>query len=352
MRLARMKALAVLSAVLLSASLASAVTVQLTADLDDAQETTCAMASSARGTGTVELDDITGQFSWHIEFGNNFPDFDDGALALGAEIAAHFHGPAAPGATAGITVGLGAGSPKEGTTFVTPTQVDQIKAGLWYVNVHSTVCAGGEIRGQVVPVVGGDTIIGVTARKLIVVDKLAAAGTAKAVYVSKDTLGGITKGAGTDTASISVDFGMLATSPTSASGAFAVPQGASDGTSGWVVNKAAVAKYVNKPAPAGPTGAKVAVIKPGKLLKIVGKSLGDTPLDVASLAEVNQVVYTYFRVVNDAQAASHCSVFPPGTCTRKLIAGGTGAKLVCKPGQADGSCVALPGSPSGAFLDD
>jgi hypothetical protein len=247
---------------------------------------------------------------------------------------------------------LGAGSPKEAIVFLTPTQVDEIKAGLWYVNVHSSVCPGGEIRGQVVPVVGGDTIVGVTARKLIVVDKLAAASKAKAVYVSKATLGGIPQGAGTAPATISASFGMFATSPTSASGAFEVPLGASDGTSGWVVNKTAVAKYVNKPAPAGPTGAKVAVIKPGKLLKIVGKSLGDTPLDVASLAEDNQIVYTYFRVVNDGQATSHCSVFPPGTCTRKLIAGDTGAKLVCKPGFSDNGCLALLGSPSGAFLDN
>jgi hypothetical protein len=347
-----MKALAVLSAVLFSASLASAVTVQLTADLDDAQETTCAMASSARGVGTFELDDLTGEFFYDITFGNNAPDFDDGALALGAEVAAHFHGPAAPGATAGITLGLGAGSPKQAIVFLNPDQVAQIKAGLWYVNVHSVGCPGGEIRGQVVPVVGGDTIVGVITRKLIAVDKVTAAGTAKVVYVSKDQAGGITKGTGTDTATISATFGLLATSPTSASGAFEIPVGASDGTSGWVVNKATVAKYVNKPAPAGPTGAKVVVIKPGKLLKIVGKSLGDTPFDVASLAESNQIIYTYFRVVNGGEATSHCSAFAPGTCTRKVIAGGTGAKLVCKPGFSDNGCEALPGSPSGAFLDE
>jgi hypothetical protein len=51
--------------------------------------------------------------------------------------------------------------------------------------------------------------VGVVPTKLIVVDKLAAAGKAKAVYVSKDQAAGITKGAGTDATQISVHFDVV-----------------------------------------------------------------------------------------------------------------------------------------------
>jgi hypothetical protein len=51
--------------------------------------------------------------------------------------------------------------------------------------------------------------IGVIPKKLIVVDKLTAAGKAKVVYVSKDQASGITKGTGTDAAQISVQFDVV-----------------------------------------------------------------------------------------------------------------------------------------------
>lgn len=50
--------------------------------------------------------------------------------------------------------------------------------------------------------------IGVVPKKLVVVDKLAVAGKAKLVFVSKDTAAGITKGTGTDVDMISVDFAL------------------------------------------------------------------------------------------------------------------------------------------------
>jgi hypothetical protein len=98
----------------------------------------------------------------------------------------------------------------------------------------------------------------VVPKKLIVVDKLSAASKAKLVYVSKDQAAGITKGAGTDVAQIDVRFDV-AYDGASVAGSFTLPAGASDGTSGWLVNKHTVAKYVNKDAPGGPTQAKVAV---------------------------------------------------------------------------------------------
>jgi hypothetical protein len=109
--------------------------------------------------------------------------------------------------------------------------------------------------------------IGVVGLKLVVVDKLAAADKAKAVFVSKDKTSGITKGPGTNVETIDVAFDFAYEGEHAATaGRFVLPPGASDGPAGWLVNKDSVAKYVNKDAPAGVTGVKVAVVKPGKLL--------------------------------------------------------------------------------------
>jgi len=74
----------------------------------------------------------------------------------GTEILAHFHGPAAPGTNAPILVNITPGpspigSPKHGCVQFTKDQVKDLNKGLLYLNVHSTVATGGEIRGQVVP---------------------------------------------------------------------------------------------------------------------------------------------------------------------------------------------------------
>lgn len=182
------------------------------------------------------------------------------------------------------------------------------------------------------------TGIPVAATKLIVVDKVALTTKAKAVYVAKDL--GSTKGSGTNVATIDarLDFTYDATS-----GAFVVPAGASNGTDGWKVNKKTVAKYVNKPAPAGPTQAKVAVIKPGKLAKVVGKGLGDEPIDLIGAGAPTGSVYTAFAVTNGGDTFTHCSEFTPGNCAFKEIAAGTGRKLVCKRGVGDASCLAITG---------
>ncbi len=71
---------------------------------------------------------------------------------LAAETAAHFHGPAPAGVNAGVQIGLPAGSPKLGTTVaLSAGQQADLLAGLWYINIHSTMFPGGEIRGQVLP---------------------------------------------------------------------------------------------------------------------------------------------------------------------------------------------------------
>lgn len=150
-----------LVACLALAGRAHAATVNFSASLDAAQETTCAMTSTAKGAATATLDDASGAFGWSITFGNNSPSFNNGALDFGAEILAHFHGPAAPGATAGIKVNLPTGSPKNGSATVSSTtDRNDLKNGLWYINIHSSSCPGGEIRGQVLRVPScGDGIV-------------------------------------------------------------------------------------------------------------------------------------------------------------------------------------------------
>ena len=69
----------------------------------------------------------------------------------GPATAAHFHGPAAAGANAGVVVPLGNNptSPIHGSKTLTDAQIADLEAGKWYVNVHTAANPGGEIRGQV-----------------------------------------------------------------------------------------------------------------------------------------------------------------------------------------------------------
>ena len=175
--------------------------------------------------------------------------------------------------------------------------------------------------------------IGVVGLKLIILDKLAAASKAKMVFVTKDAA--VTKGSGTDAADIDAQLDI---SGTTGSGSFVMPQGAN-----WLVNKSTVAKYVNKPAPTG-GAVKVSVVKPGKLVKVVGKSLGDNPVDIsAPPAGSVLVVHT---INNGAESNRHCTNF--NGCVHKIIAGGGNFKLICKGNSTAATC---PASPSGAFVD-
>jgi hypothetical protein len=173
----------------------------------------------------------------------------------------------------------------------------------------------------------------VSGKKLVIVDRMAIGARAKVVYVSKDrSPEGIDKGAGQDVATIAVGFDV-AYGNGATRGSFAVPAGGHDGNAGWRVNKGKVARFVNRAAPAGPTGARAAVIKPGKLLKIVGKSLGDVPIDVAGAGDPGAAgITTVYTVTNGGFARRHCTTFT--SCEYKAVAAGAGAKLVCKAGVA------------------
>jgi hypothetical protein len=169
--------------------------------------------------------------------------------------------------------------------------------------------------------------------KLIVVDKTVLASSAKLVFVAKD--GGIDKGPGVDVETIDVEFTARYGNDL-ASGGFVLPAGS---VNGWLANKTTVAKFVNRDAPGGATQAKVAVIKPGSLVKLVGRGLGDTPFDVLGAGDPAGPIHTAFCITNDGVSTCHCSTLD--ACVWKAIGADTGAKLVCRGGVADPSCTAL-----------
>lgn len=47
-----------------------------------------------------------------------------------------------------MTLNIGAAEPKAGNAVLNAQQVADVKAELWYINIHSTACSLGEIRGQ------------------------------------------------------------------------------------------------------------------------------------------------------------------------------------------------------------
>ena len=61
---------------------------------------------------------------------------------------AHIHGPAAVGSNAGVLFPLPLGQLNDVEITLTPQQVSDLKAGLDYINVHTSNFLSGEIRGQ------------------------------------------------------------------------------------------------------------------------------------------------------------------------------------------------------------
>jgi hypothetical protein len=120
---------------------ASAATLKFHATMNGASEVP---PKQTQGTGDAQatLDTATKQLTYTVTFQN----------LSGPATAAHFHGPAAPGKNAGVVVPIGGDnptSPIQGTATLTAAQIKDLRAGRWYVNVHTAANPGGEIRGQV-----------------------------------------------------------------------------------------------------------------------------------------------------------------------------------------------------------
>jgi len=121
------------------AAAAPAVVLNYTADIDGLQEVP-PNASPAVGSATITIDTDANTLSYNITF----------AGLTGTETAAHIHGFADPGINAGALHTLPAGSPKVGVWNYAEADEANILAGLCYINIHSTLFGGGEIRGQIV----------------------------------------------------------------------------------------------------------------------------------------------------------------------------------------------------------
>lgn len=127
-----------LGAACLLGGAAYAETVPFTATLTGAAQVP-PKTTDGKGTATASLDTDTKVLTYTVEYTG----------LSGPATAAHFHGPAEPGANAGVVVPFpSAASPIKGTATLTDAQMADLMAGRWYANVHTAANPGGEVRGQ------------------------------------------------------------------------------------------------------------------------------------------------------------------------------------------------------------
>lgn len=125
------------SAMIFGAGAAIAETLTFNAKLAGSTEVP---ANDSAGTGTVEMivDTETKKVTWAMT--------TDGLS--GAATAAHAHGPAAATENAPPVIDMSGDMMMKGSADVTEAQWTDMKAGKYYVNVHTEKFPDGEIRGQ------------------------------------------------------------------------------------------------------------------------------------------------------------------------------------------------------------
>ncbi|MFT5233879.1 MAG: hypothetical protein ACI9UK_001838 [Candidatus Krumholzibacteriia bacterium] len=138
-----MKLITMTMALSLTVLLAAPVSAEVLAIVSDMDGTlaNAGIGTGSLGTGSaaIEFDTDTKVLSWSITWSG----------LTGAPTAMHFHGPALPNQSAGVTVAVGVtGMPVVGNAVLTASQESDLVSGLWYINLHSATSPGGEIRGN------------------------------------------------------------------------------------------------------------------------------------------------------------------------------------------------------------
>jgi hypothetical protein len=143
------RVMAVVGAVVVAPA-ANAQVLDWTAMLNGAQEVP-PVATPGTGTGMGTFNMATNLLTWTVTWQN----------LTAPAFAGHFHGPALPGAVAGIRVEIpgvtGVAGSTAGSAMLTDAQRTELLSGLWYINIHTRSdnpwhpgFPSGEIRGQVV----------------------------------------------------------------------------------------------------------------------------------------------------------------------------------------------------------
>jgi hypothetical protein len=102
-------------------------------------------ANNSVGRGAIEatLNKTTHELTWRITYSG----------LTGPVRAGHFHGPAMMGANTGVALGFKGNldSPIQGAATLTADQVRDVLTSKWYVNLHTQLHPGGEVRAQLIP---------------------------------------------------------------------------------------------------------------------------------------------------------------------------------------------------------
>jgi hypothetical protein len=102
-------------------------------------------AVSSAGIGIAAFSLEGSSLSYYVKFSG----------LSGAATLSHIHGPATPLTTAGVMINFSpppvSSGAFSGKTTLTQDQITNLVNGLCYANIHTSAHAGGEIRGQVVP---------------------------------------------------------------------------------------------------------------------------------------------------------------------------------------------------------
>ncbi len=131
-------ALALAVSVVGGVSAARAEMVRMTANMNGASEVP-PNDSKGSGRATIDFDTVTKKLTYTVTYNG----------LTGPATMGHIHGPAAPGANAGVVVPFkSAENPISGSATLTDAQAADLMAGHYYVNVHTAAHPGGEVRGQ------------------------------------------------------------------------------------------------------------------------------------------------------------------------------------------------------------